>query len=161
MDKKFLQLLDDIEKIRMDLISNLNSNSINSREINERIIDLSSKYKDQDLNDLLKFIVYMNDNLNNLNNNTSEAFLEALDKLLDKKKEVIELIRIQKNPQGTSKNKFIEIIKSIGWQHSIITIGFIGVLIVIFLFFHPDKTETIINGGVEISKNIKGKKWVF
>ena len=159
MDKKILQLLKDIEKIRMNLISNLNSNSINSQEINERIIDLSSKYKDQDLNDLLKFIVYMNDNLNNLNNNTSEAFLEALDKLLDKKKELIEIIRQQKI-QSTPKNKnnFIEFVKSIGWQHTIITIGFIGMLIVIFLFFHPDKTETFINGGVEISKNIKGKK---
>ena len=159
MDKKILQLLEDIEKIRMTLISNLNSNSLNSQEINERIIDLSSKYKDQDLNDLLKFIVYMNDNLNNLNNNTNEAFLEALDKLLDKKKELIEIIRHQKI-QIAPKNKsnFNEIIKSIGWQHSIITIGFIGMLIVIFLFFHPEKTETIVNGGVAITKNIKGKK---
>jgi len=159
MDKKILQLLEDIEKIRITLISNLNSNSLNSQEINERIIDLSSKYKDQDLNDLLKFIVYMNDNLNNLNNNTSEAFLEALDKLLDKKKELIEIIRHQKI-QVTPKNKnnFNEFVKSIGWQHSIITIGFIGMLIVIFLFFHPEKTETIVNGGVAITKNIKGKK---
>jgi len=160
MEKKILKLLDDIESIRMNLISNLNSNSVNSQEINERIIDLSSKYKDQDLNDLLKFIVYMNDNLNNLNNNSNEAFLMALDKLLDKKKELIEIIRQEHLPSKTisKKSTFIEIIKSIGWQHSIIFIGSIGILLIIFLFFHPEKTETIVNGGVQITKNIKGKK---
>ena len=155
MDTKIKNLLNEIEKIENRLIDNIN-NMDNNNELNDKLIELISKYPEQ--KELVKFIVFINDNLTNSQIKARDIVIDSLSSILEQKRnllKIMEELHIKKPSKSTKKLLNFKELPMYGW----ITISLISISFLTFLFLmaHPDKTDTIAKAAVEIT-NKKVKK---
>jgi hypothetical protein len=154
VDKKIKELIEDLEKIENKLIENINLESDPS--LNERLIELISEFPDQ--KQLIKFIIFINDNISNTQIKYRDAIIDSLTNLIEQKKKLLKIIEElhtqKKDNKSNDFKKHLEFLKNlptVGWIA--ISATLISLLLFIFLMFHPEKTESITNAVIKISKN--------
>ena len=141
--------LDDLEKELLKII-----NSQDSESISEKIIHLMSEYPEQ--KELLKFIIFLNDKINNAHSNTVDAMYSIVSNLISQKKELLTIIdHLEEKKANKDEIKTISLtdIPTSVWVF--FSVSIISILLFVFLVIHPEKTETIVKGTTTIVKEIK------
>lgn len=153
MENSIKKLFDELTEIENKLIDEINQ-IIDNTDFNDTLIDLITKYPEQ--KQLIKFIIYINDNLSNKQIKNRDIIVDTITKLIDKKKKILELIEKLHKPQKPKKSKIsLEFLKNIPPAGYAAFVGIFGlILLFIFLIIHPEKTKDI----AEISAHVKGLK---
>jgi len=88
MDVKELE--EEIKKLEEKIVNEYNSLYSQDEKIYERLIQISSKYPDQE--ELLKFIIFLNDNLTTKQKKGHEIAFDGLTSIIDNKKKLLKLL---------------------------------------------------------------------
>jgi len=159
LDKKIKELLDELEKIENKLVDNINEFS-EDNVINDKLIELISNYPNQ--KEIIKFIVFINDNLTNTQIKYRDAIIDSLNSIISQKKKILKLIDDLHKPKQQNKSNskdILFVIKDMPYYAWVsITLIFMSTFLFLFLTFHPDKTKTITKAAVEVTNTYKGKK---
>jgi len=140
-----------LEKIRNQLIIDINQLDPNTPEITNLMMDISEKYGGTH-GDIIRFIKKLNDNQNTLKSDSDELFVTVINELIETKKDMLGILNYlveedtKLKSKSTSKSSVPTFFQKIT-PTQIIAL-FIGVCmmgLVTFMFVHPEKSDSVLN----------------
>jgi len=130
---KDLERLDlELSEIKLNLNDQLNATNTDIKEFHQNLIYLSSKYPEQ--NEILEFIVFINDRIETNRTDTKEIITESINQLINVKSQIVRKM-IQSNSKESKK--ILPSIESFA-DVKVIFIFIISLGVVVGLIFQPE-----------------------
>jgi len=153
MNNRIKQMLEELEILEKDLVNDLNNIDPDNKELHENIIKLSAKYPEQ--SDILKFILFINDIQNTARANLENVYIDNFSELVKKKKQILKLLNdiiteIKKESKDENikgniynwKSILFNFVSKLNPSHFIwMGMTIMGILFMVFILQHPEKSE--------------------